>query len=79
MKRSEYKPIKGWFDLSKLKLPPHKFKIYSELQNIGQHYHETYEYQQKHNRAQLYALKELCAEMNNDIIINYGALERMEE
>lgn len=70
-----YKPIPGWFDLSKLDLPKKKFKAYSDLQLLGQHYQETYAYQKRHNNTQLEQLKELCAEMQLDLILNYNALE----
>ncbi len=58
-----YTPIKGWFDLSKLNLPKDKFKRYSELQRLGKHYQDTYQYQKLNNRIQLEKLKELCAIM----------------
>ena len=75
----QYKPIQGWFDLSKLNLPPKKFKCYAELQVLGENYQKTLQYQKEHNNAQLEKLKELCAEMNIDLIMNYGALERERE
>ncbi|MDL2214409.1 hypothetical protein LJB76_02465 [Clostridia bacterium OttesenSCG-928-O13] len=66
----------GWFDLSKLNLPEKQLKLYAELQEIGQHYQETYAYQKKHNRASLENLKAYCAQMDFDLIMNYGALEK---
>lgn len=72
----QYRPIKGWFDLSKLDLPPDKFKAYSELQVLGEQYQQTFQYQKGHNSMQLEKIKELCAEMNIDLIMNYGALEK---
>ena len=74
-----YTPIKGWFDLSKLNLPKDKFKRYSELQRLGKHYQDTYQYQNLNNRIQLEKLKELCAIMQQDLILNYGALEQEAE
>lgn len=71
-----YRPIKGWFDLSKLDLPPNKFKTYAQLQVLGEQYQRTLQYQKEHNSVQLEKLKELCAEMNIDLIMNYGALEK---
>jgi len=71
----EYKPIPGWFDLSKLNLPKKKFKAYAELQRLGQLYQEQYDYHKKYNRAQLEKLKELCAVMQLDLILHYNALE----
>lgn len=71
-----YKPIPGWFDLSKLNLPPDKLKTYRELQVLGEQYQKTLQYQKDHNNAQLQKIKELCAEMNIDLILNYGALEK---
>lgn len=75
-KAVEYRPIKGWFDLSKLKLPLAKFKRYAELQVLGGQYQRTLQYQKDKNSAQLEKLKQLCAEMNLDLILNYGALEQ---
>jgi len=71
-----YVPTKGWFDLSKLNLPKDKFKAYAELQCLGENYQKTLQYQKEHNNVQFEKLKELCAEMNIDLILNYGALER---
>jgi hypothetical protein len=78
MKTAPYRPIPGWFDLSKLNLPKEKFKAYSQLQVLGENYQKTLQYQKEHNKPQFEKLKELCAEMNLDLIINYGALEREE-
>lgn len=72
---SEYMPCKGWFDLSKLDLPKKKFERYAKLQKIGQFYQETYQYQKKYNPIQLSQIKEMCAEMSMDLILNYKALE----
>lgn len=72
----KYTPIKGWFDLSKLNLPKGKFKAYAELQQLGEYYQKTYAYQKKYNNAQLAVTKELCAEMQMDLITNYGALDK---
>ena len=77
--KSQYTPIKGWFDLSKLNLPPEKFKAYAELQVLGEQYQQTLQYQKECNSTQFEKLKELCAEMNIDLIVNYGALERWED
>jgi hypothetical protein len=78
MRTIQYKPIPGWFDLSKLDLPKRKFEAYRQLQVMGENYQKTLQYQKEHNKAQLEKLKELCAEMNLDLIINYGALEKEE-
>lgn len=75
-KAIQYRPIKGWFDLSKLNLPPDKFKAYAQLQVLGEQYQQTFQYQKEHNSMQLEKIKELCAEMNIDLIMNYGALEK---
>lgn len=75
-KTVQYRPIKGWFDLSKLNLPPDKFKAYAQLQVLGEQYQQTFQYQKEHNSVQLEKIKELCAEMNIDLIMNYGALEK---
>ena len=75
-KSVQYKPIKGWFDLSKLDLPPDKLKAYAQLQVLGEHYQQTFQYQKEHNSVQLEKLKELCAEMSIDLITNYGALDK---
>lgn len=75
-KVAHYQPIKGWFDLSKLNLPPDKFKTYVQLQVLGEQYQQTFQYQKEHNSVQLEKIKELCAEMNIDLIMNYGALEK---
>lgn len=72
----QYRPIKGWFDLSKLNLPPDKFKAYAQLQVLGEQYQQTFQYQKEHNFVQLEKIKELCAEMNIDLILNYEALEK---
>lgn len=74
-KAIQYRPIKGWFDLSKLNLPPDKFKAYAQFQVLGEQYQQTFQYQKEHNSMQLEKIKELCAEMNIDLIMNYGALE----
>lgn len=76
MKETPYKPITGWFDLSKLGLSKKKFEVYRQLQVIGENYQKTLQYQKEHNSVQLEKLKELCAEMNTDLIMNYGALEK---
>jgi len=76
MKKKDYVALPGWFDLSKLKLPMWKFRVYADLQKLGQHYQETYSYQKKFNDAQLGELKEHCAVMQMDLIVNYDALER---
>lgn len=73
---SDYVPINGWFDLSKLNLPKTKFKQYAELQRLGDEYQKKRDYYKKHNNAQWEQLKELCAKMNIDLILNYGALEK---
>jgi len=75
-KAIHYRPIKGWFDLSKLNLPPDKFKAYAQLQVLGEQYQQTFQYQKEHNSVQLEEIKELCAEMNINLIMNYGALEK---
>lgn len=75
-KALHYLPIKGWFDLSKLSLPPDKFKAYAQLQVLGEQYQQTFQYQKEHNNVQLEKIKELCVEMNIDLIMNYGALEK---
>ncbi|HVI41970.1 MAG TPA: hypothetical protein VM577_15065 [Anaerovoracaceae bacterium] len=72
----QYRPIKGWFDLQKLNLPPDKFKVYAQLQVLGEQYQQTFQYQKEYNSVQLEKIKELCAEMNIDLIMNYGALEK---
>lgn len=71
-----YYPINGWFDLSKLNLPSDKFKAYAQFQVLGEQYQRTLQYQKEHNSIQLDKIKELCAEMNIDLIMNYGALEK---
>lgn len=71
----EYTPIPGWFDLSKLGLPKKKFEAYAEIQQLGQLYQDTYDYQKQFNNAQIERLQELCAVMQLDLILNYGALE----
>lgn len=76
MKTVTYKPIRGWFDLSQLGLPKDKFETYRQLQVLGEQYQRTIQYQKEHNKPQLEKLKELCAEMNIDLILNYGALEK---
>lgn len=76
MKVVPYTPIPGWFDLSKLNLPKQKFEAYRQLQVMGETYQKTLQYQKAHNNAQLEKIKELCAEMNIDLIVNYGALEK---
>ena len=76
MKRVAYTPMKGWFDLSKLNLPVKKFNAYAELQHLGNHYQQTYQYQKTYNSGQLAQLKELCAKMSLDLIENYGAIEK---
>ena len=75
-KAVRYHPIKGWFDLSKLNLPTDKFKAYAQLQVLGEQYQQTFQYQKEHNSVQLEKVKELCAEMNIDLIMNYRALEK---
>jgi len=75
MKRVAYTPIKGWFDLSKLNLPVLKFNKYAQLQHLGNLYQQSYRYQKMYNPVQLAKLKTLCAEMNLDLIVNYGAIE----
>ena len=67
--------MKGWFDLSKLNIPTYKLRAYSKLQILGEHYQKTLQYQKQHNNIQLEKLKELCAEMNIDLILNYNALD----
>lgn len=76
MKPIPYKPIHGWFDLSKLDLPKEKFETYRQLQVLGEQYQRTIQYQREHNKPQFEKLKELCAEMNIDLILNYGALDK---
>ena len=76
MKKKDYVAIPGWFDLSKLKLPLWKFRVYSDLQQLGQQYQETYGYQKTFNAAQLAELKEHCAVMQTDLILNYDALKK---
>ena len=76
MKSVPYRPIPGWFDLSKLNLPKEKFESYRQLQVIGEQYQRTIQYQRDYNKPQFEKLKELCAEMNIDLILNYGALEK---
>lgn len=71
-----YKSIPGWFDLSKLNLPKAKFEAYRRLQVLGKQYQRTIQYQKEHNRPQFEKLKELCAEMNIDLILNFGALDK---
>lgn len=71
-----YTPMNGWFNLLNLNLPREKFSAYAKLQKRGEHYQRTYAYQKQHNRVQLDKLKELCAEMSLDLILNYGALEQ---
>lgn len=78
MRITPYMPVPGWFDLSKLDLPKRKFETYRQLQVIGENYQKTLQYQKEHNKVQLEKIKELCAEMNLDLIINYGALEKEE-
>lgn len=63
------------FDLSKLGLPKEKFEAYRKLQMLGEQYQRTIQYQKEHNKPQFEKLKELCAEMNTDLILNYGALD----
>lgn len=75
MKSATYRPIPGWFDLSRLDLPKEKFEAYRQLQVLGQQYQQTIQYQKEHNQPQFEKLKELCAEMNIDLILNYGALD----
>lgn len=70
-----YIPLEGWIDLSKLTLPAKKFKVYAKLQRLGDQYQRTYAYQKQHNEVQLKKLKNLCAEMQTDLIFNYHALE----
>ena len=76
MKKKDYVAIPGWFDLSKLKLPLYKFRVYADLQRLGQQYQETYSYQKKFNATQLTELKEHCAVMQTDLILHYDALEK---
>lgn len=76
MRSVAYKPIPGWFDLSRLDLPKEKFEAYRQLQVLGEQYQRTIQYQKEHNRPQFEKLKELCAEMNVDLILNYGALDK---
>jgi len=71
-----YKSINGWFDLSKLNLPSDKLRAYTNLQKLGAKYQKTYAYQKQFNRVQFERLKEMCAEMSLDLILNYGALEQ---
>jgi hypothetical protein len=77
MKKIPYAPITGWFDLSQLNLPKKKFEAYRPLQVLGEQYQKTIQYQKKYNKSQLEKLKELCAEMNIDLILNYGALDNV--
>lgn len=70
-----YTPIPGWFNLSKLNLPRKKFEAYRQLQVLGESYQKTLQYQKEYNSVQFEKLKELCAEMNIDLIMNYGALD----
>lgn len=70
------KPIPGWFDLSKLSLPKEKFEAYRQLQVLGEQYQRTIQYQKEHNKPQFEKLKELCAKMNIDLILHYGALDK---
>jgi len=74
-KAIQYKPIDGFFDLTKLDLPRDKFNAYAKLQRLGASYQRTYAYQKQYNRVQLEKLKGLCAQMSMDLIMNYGALE----
>lgn len=74
-KKKPYTPIKSWFDLSLLDLPVKKFNHYADLQRLGEQYQKTIQYQKKYNNHQLDNLKSLCAEMQYDLITNYGALE----
>ena len=71
-----YTPIPGWFDLSRLNLPRAKMKQYAELQALGAEYQATRTYQMQYNRGQYEKLQELCAKMQIDLIMNYGALEQ---
>ena len=75
-KKYNYVARTGWFDLSKLHLPELKLKAYGHLQELGEHYQKTYDYQKQFNNIQLIQLKELCAEMALDLITNYNALEK---
>lgn len=68
-KEIPYAPIKGWIDLSKYNLSPRKLKAYGELQRLGNDYQETYGYQKQFNRTQLEKIKELCAEMQMDVVL----------
>ena len=74
-KVAPYKPVSGWFDLSKLDLPKDKLRTYTNLQKLGAEYQKTYAYQKRFNLIQLEQLKELCSQMELDLILNYGALE----
>lgn len=74
-KSISYVPIAGWFDLTKLALPKDKFRAYAKLQQLGTYYQKTYAYQKQFNTAQLERVKEMCAEMSMDLILNYNALE----
>ena len=76
MKTVSYRPIPGWFDLSNLDLPKEKFEAYRQLQILGEQYQQTIQYQKEHNRSEFDKLKELCAEMNIDLILNYDALKK---
>ena len=76
MNRKDYVAVPGWFDLSKLKLPLWTFRVYADLQQLGQQYQRTYSYQKKYNATQLAEIKEHCAVMQTDLIVNYDALER---
>ena len=73
--QDNYVPRKGWFDLSRLNLPRYKFKVYAKLQELGQHYQDNIAYVKLHNAAQLEKVKDACAEMQMDLILNYNALE----
>ena len=79
MKAVPYKPLPGWFDLSQLNLPKEKFEAYRQLQVLGEQYQRTVQYQKENNKPQFEKLKELCAEMNIDLILNYGALEKAQQ
>jgi len=77
MKKAEpYVPLSGFFNLLNLDLPREKFNEYASLQKLGAEYKKTYDYQKQFNRIQLEKLKERCAEMSMDLILNYGALEK---
>lgn len=49
------------------------------LQKTGEFYQQTIKYQKEHNKQQLDKLKSLCAEIQFDLITNYGALESEEK